>query len=220
MVPIYLALLAFLWEYEAAPTPFLLTLESVEAITGTQQVLVAGVVPNDCAGLPGATEDTFCTTIACPGIGRFRATVEAQGRRSNTITLRIRDHACSQVEGPEVLYGRSQGPPIPPGTPCRSMVNLPPAPVVTLDTPSLTELPRTVAIPRTEAPVIPQNPKVIAKVPHAAPPMTPSDPARVPMPPRGLTDPLPARPVLVPAGPPETRPVTLPAVAPPRGPCP
>jgi hypothetical protein len=54
MVPIYLALLAFLWEYEAAPTPFLLTLESVEALTGTQQVLVAGVVPNDCAGLPGA----------------------------------------------------------------------------------------------------------------------------------------------------------------------
>jgi hypothetical protein len=220
MLPIYFALLTFLWDYEAKPTTFLLTLESIEAITGVQQVRIAGVVPKDCAKLPSATAITFCTTITCPGMGQFRATVETEGRQSNTITFRVRDKACTQVDGPEVLHG---GPPvagIPPAAPCRSKVALSPPPVVTMETPTMTEIPRTVAVPLTQAPVIPRNPKVIAKVPHDAPPLKLPDPARVPIPPREVTDPPPARTVAVPAGPPQTTQVPLPAVEPPRAPCP
>jgi hypothetical protein len=222
MLPVYFALLAFLWEY-AVPTPpptFLLTLESVTAITGVQHVLVAGVVPNDCAGLPGAMADTYCTTIPCPGMGTFRATVDVQGRKSNTITFRVRDHACRQVESPALVPGVYQGAGIPPGVPCRSKVPIPPPPVVTMDTPSMTPLTPYVATPLTEAPIIPHNPKVVAKVPHG-PGATPAlPPVRVPVPPRGLTDPLPTRPVFVPSGPPETIQVSLPPVDPPRVACP
>ena len=185
------ALLGLLWEYEATAPQFLITLESLEGITGTRQVLVSGVVPNDCASLPGAGADTFCTSIACPGAGQFRATVAVDGRRSQMITFRIRDAACTQIDGPDVLAGGAPGATIPPGKPCRSIVKLPEAPVVTMEVPSKVDIPLTVAVPRTEAPVIPHNPKVIAKVPHTTRPVPLADPARVPGLPRAVTDPPP-----------------------------
>src|SRR5215470_10712955 len=93
------ALLAFAWEYTGTEPSFFLTLESLEGILGSRKVVVAGVVPNDCAGLPGATGDTFCASVVCPGVGQFRASVASKEGVSNVLTFRVRDQACQQVDG-------------------------------------------------------------------------------------------------------------------------
>jgi hypothetical protein len=223
MSAVAFALLVFLWEYPLPHSRFLLILESVESITGIRRVLVAGVVPSDCAALPTAQADTYCTSIACPGLGQFRATIEALDQwhgHSNTITFRVRDHACTQVEGINVVPGPYTGPRIPPAQPCQSLVQLPPPPAVTIEVPGILPLPLTIAQPHTVAPVIPVNPQVIAKVPHTTIPAPLTMPEIIPMPPRGVTDPPPARTVRVPGGPLEARPVPLPIVEPPGVPCP
>lgn len=167
MIPLWLALLGLLWNFDrqAAPTDFLVILESVEAITGTQRLLVAGVAPGVCDGMPHGDQDDFCTTLACPGPGTFRITVEAlkYKTRSNTVQLRVRDAACTRVEGASSGPGSFAG--VPAAAHCRQPkhVVIPP---VTVEVPALET--HTVAMPRphTTAPVIPGNPDVIPKQPH------------------------------------------------------
>jgi hypothetical protein len=184
------AMLWLLWTFDrrATPTEFLVVLESLEAITGVARAKVTQVAPGVCQQLPGAGPDEFCATLACPGPGRFRLSVEAlsHGTRSNTIELRVRDAACLEVDGAGALaLPPTAQPLVPAALPCRSTVPVAtPPPVETVVPAPQTE---TVAIPRprTTAPARPSNPLVVAMRPHAPgtraprtgvapPPVTPS----------------------------------------------
>jgi len=218
------ALLAFSWRYGGADPTFVLTLESLEGIMGSRKVLVAGVVPDDCAGLPWATGDTFCASVLCPGVGQFRASVASKEGVSNVITFRVRDTACKHVDGS--ILAPDAGASLPQGKPCRVARKPPPTPVPgspadpTMQVPSAVEIPHMVAVPHTEAPIIPKNPQVVAKVPHAPGHQVTFQGASVPAVPRAITDPPPERTVTIPTGPPQTIPVPLPTIESPGVPCP
>jgi hypothetical protein len=105
MTPLgYLVMVGLLWGMDpssAKVDEFFVIVESVENITGIQRAVVAGTAPAVCAQVPGWQTGEYCTQLACPGPGTFRITVEARPyqTRSNTITLRVKDNACRQVEG-------------------------------------------------------------------------------------------------------------------------
>ena len=167
MIPPWMVLLGLLWDFDrqAAPTDFLVILESVEAVTGTQRLLAAGVAPGVCQGMPRGDHDDFCTTMACPGPGTFRVTVETlkDRTRSTTIRFRVLDAACTRVEGVSVGPGSFAG--VPAAAHCRPSIPVV-IPPVTVEAPTLE--PSTVAIPKphTRAPVIPVNPDVVPQTPH------------------------------------------------------
>ena len=167
MIPAWLVLIGLLWDFDrqAAPTDFLVIVESIEAITGTQRLLVAGVTTGVCAHMPHGDRDDFCTTITCPGPGTFQVTVEAlkYRTRSETIRLRVLDAACTRVEGVMVGPGSFAG--VPAAARCRQgkPVVVPP---VTVEVPTLETVEVPVPKPHTRAPIIPVNPAVVPKRPH------------------------------------------------------
>jgi hypothetical protein len=218
---VYVVMVGLLWGMEPPSAPveeFLVIIESVESITGIQRAVVAGTVHGVCAGLPGGTSGDYCTQLACPGPGTFRYTVEARPyqTRSNTITLRIKDRTCTQVEG---MVLASVPSPVPTAVHCQPSVPLPPpAPVaVTVPQQQTTTVP--IPQPQETAPVIPPNPQVVAKVP-----LEPGAPTRAPILARApkvpTTDVPPPLQASVPTGPPETVLVAQPPVTSPGRTCP
>lgn len=173
MVPAWMALLGLLWgcdgDCRQPPTAFLILVESVENITGLRRALVAGVASGTCDAVPGAQPDDFCATLACPGPGRFRVTVEARAyqTRSNTIEFRVRDAACTQVEGLLPSPGAAWAG-IPAVTHCQPPTVVPPPAPVHVQVPSQETVTVIIPQPHTTAPVIPVNPDVVPKQPHAA----------------------------------------------------
>jgi hypothetical protein len=136
--------------------------------------------------------------------------------RSNTIQIRVRDAACTIVEGAPVAPGPYAS--VPQANHCRPSITVQ-APPVTVETPSTTTVTVPIPQPHTTAPVIPVNPQVVAKKPHA--PGTTMRPTprseTAPPTPRQATD---TQPLIVTlhTGPPTTvtvtpPPVTLPGVA-------
>jgi hypothetical protein len=163
-----LALLGLLWDYDgAAPTDFLVILESTQNVTGVQNLLVAGVSPGVCTQLPTGNEAAFCTVLSCPGPGKFKVTVEslAYKTRSETRTFQVKDRECRQVEGDGIVQGLGNATGLPVATHCRPPQTVTVAPVET-QVPSQQPITVQIPVPHTTAPAIPVNPKVIPKQPH------------------------------------------------------
>lgn len=217
----YLVLLGILWDFprEVAPTDFLLTLSMVEPLTGTQRALVAGVAAGTCTNAPGGDADDFCTTIACPGQGTFRLTVEARtyGTRSETVSFRVLDGTCTQTEG--VTVGTGSLASVPTATHCQPPTSPPPPAPVAVETPSQETVSVPVPTPRTTAPVIPRNPNVVPKTPLAPNALVVHITQRVAAAQPTATVP-PPKTASVPTGPPVTTMVDPPPVTQPGTPCP
>ena len=62
-----------MWEDDATPTRFLLTVTT--SGSAPQQFQVAPSAPGACAQLPTATPHSFCTMVACPAKGTVTAYV-------------------------------------------------------------------------------------------------------------------------------------------------
>jgi hypothetical protein len=221
MIPLLLVPLVLLWDFDrtAVPTSFLVLVESVAGITGGQKLLVAGVASGACATLTTGDAEAFCVTMACPGPGIFRVTVEAirYQTRSETITLRVLDSTCTQVEG--ASQGSGSLADVPSAAHCRPPTTVP-TPPVQVTVPSTIAYSVPIPTPHAVAPVIPVNPEVIPKTPHmpgtvALPTLT--VPAQIPTPPSETPATLT---VSLPAGPPTTLTVPQPAVTRPGVPCP
>ena len=221
MIPATLILLGLLWDFprDVEPTDFLITLESVEAITGLQRALVAGVAPGTCTEAPGGDADDFCATITCPGPGTFRVTVEARayGTRSETVQFRVRDRTCTQTEG--VIVGPGSLAKLPPVSHCQPTQTPPPPPPVAVTVP--TQETRTVEIPQPPPPT-PGRPRRIQVVPKQ--PLPPGTAPQLELTQRQAAvptaEPPPARTASIPTGPPETVMVAPPPVTPPGVRCP
>jgi len=225
MMPLILLPLVFLWDFDrtAASTNFLVMVESVAGITGSQKLLVAGVASGVCANLPTGDAEAFCVTMACPGPGTLRVTVEAirYKTRSNTITLRVLDPACRRVEG--AIIGPSRPTPgamagVPAAAHCRPPTTIM-VPPVEVTVPSQETLTVAIPTPHLTAPVIPVNPEVLPKTPHlpgAVPLPTMTAQAPLPLP---VTNPPPLT-VTLPSGSPTTVTAPQPPVTVPGVPCP
>jgi hypothetical protein len=225
MMPLIVLPLIFLWDFDrtVAQTQFLVLVESVAGITGSQKLLVAGVASGMCANLPTGTAEAFCVTMACPGPGTFRVTVEAirYKTRSNTVHLRVLDPACRRVEG--AIAAPAQRAPgtmagVPAAAPCRppTIITVPPVEVTVASQQTLTVA---IPTPHLTAPVMPVNPEVVPKTPHVLgevplPTMTAQAPLPIP-----ATHPPPLT-VPLPTGPPTTVTVTPPPVEVSGVPCP
>jgi len=164
-----LALLGLLWDYDGtAPTDFLVILESIQNVTGVQNLLVAGVSPGVCTQLPTGDAAAFCTVLSCPGPGTFKVTVESLAftTRSTTVTFQVKDRECRQVEGEGIVKGLGNATGVPSATHCRPPQTVAVPPVET-QVPSQQPVTVQIPVPQTTAPVIPVNPKVVPKQPHA-----------------------------------------------------
>jgi hypothetical protein len=213
MMPLLLLPLVLLWDFDRTvdQTDFLVIMESIAGITGSQKLLVAGMAAGVCTNVPTGDADTFCTTLACPGPGTFQVTIQAirYNTRSETVHLRVLDLACTRVEGARQGTGSLAG--VPAATHCRPPATraIPPikVPVPAMQTISV-EIPR----PHDVAPIIPVNPDVIPKTPHLlgeVPLPTLPQTAQVPLPTTSMPPPLT---VTLPTGPPTTATVPQPPV--------